>query len=283
MLICQQKYKNIKIRITMKKNSILFLAIILLVSCSQVKDIAYFPQVDRAQMNVEQSIELNDPYLKPKDLLSITVISSEPEASLRFNLISPRIEGAETDSPQYSSTILQNYLVDSEGFIDFPVIGKLKVSGLRKGEMETLISQKLAPFFSQEMPIITIRILNYSINVLGEVLRPGNFEITNEKLTIFEALALAGDMTIYGRRDNVKVLREQSDGTKTFYTLNINDKSIFNSPAFYLEQNDVVYVEPNQSRANSSKYGAAETYRISTLSVLISLATMAATIFGLTR
>jgi polysaccharide export outer membrane protein len=133
------------------------------------------------------------------------------------------------------------------------------------------------------MPIITIRILNYSINVLGEVFRPGKFETTNERMTIFEGLALAGDMTIYGRRDNVKVLREDVNGERIIYTLNLNDRSIFNSPAYFLEQNDVLYVEPNQSRANSSKYGAAETYRISTLSVLISLATMAATIYSITR
>lgn len=90
-------------------------------------------------------------------------------------------------------------------------------------------------------------------------------------------------MTIYGRRDNVKVLREDVNGERIIYTLNLNDRSIFNSPAYFLEQNDVLYVEPNQSRANSSKYGAAETYRISTLSVLISLATMAATIYSITR
>ena len=102
-------------------------------------------------------------------------------------------------------------------------------------------------------------------------------------MTIFEGLALAGDMTIYGRRDNVKVLRENADGERIIYTLNLNDRSVFNSPAYFLEQNDVVYVEPNQSRANSSKYGAAETYRISTLSVLISLATMAVSIYSITR
>ena len=133
------------------------------------------------------------------------------------------------------------------------------------------------------MPIITIRILNYSINVLGEVLRPGKFVTANERITIFEGLALAGDMTIYGKRDNVKVLREGMNGERKIYTVNLNDKNVFDSPAYFLEQNDVVYVEPNQSRANSSRFGAAETYRISTLSVLISLATMAATIYSITR
>ena len=102
-------------------------------------------------------------------------------------------------------------------------------------------------------------------------------------MTILEGLAMAGDMTIYGRRDNVKVIREDENGERIVYTLNFNDEKVFNSPAFFLEQNDVVYVEPNQTRANASKFGAAETYRISTLSVLISLATMAVTIIGITR
>jgi polysaccharide export outer membrane protein len=118
---------------------------------------------------------------------------------------------------------------------------------------------------------------------LGEVLRPGRFVSNNERITIFEGLALAGDMTIYGRRDNVKVLREAANGERVIYTVNLNDRKIFNSPAYFLEQNDVVYVEPNQSRANSARYGAAENHRISTLSVLISLATMATTIYSITR
>ena len=133
------------------------------------------------------------------------------------------------------------------------------------------------------MPIITIRVNNFSVNVLGEVNNPGKFQSSNERLTIFEGLAMAGDMTIYGKRENIKVLREDSDGNKKYFTLNLNDKNIIHSPAYFLEQNDVVYVEPNQSRANSSKYGAAESFRISSLSVIVSLISMAVTIYSATR
>lgn len=264
----------------MKKNRILFTLIAgLTISCSPVKDIAYFPQFDK-EVNTVSEVKY-DARIKPKDLLSISVVSSEPEASRRYNLFAPQI--LELVNSLYSQPALQSYLVDNEGEIDFPILGSLQVKGLSTNELELLIGEKLAPFFTQEMPVITIRILNYSVNVLGEVLRPGKFETTNERITIFEGLAMAGDMTIYGRRDNVKVLREDVNGERKIYKLNLNDKNVFNSPAYFLEQNDVVYVEPNQSRANSSKFGAAETYRISTLSVLISLATMAATIYSITR
>ncbi len=118
---------------------------------------------------------------------------------------------------------------------------------------------------------------------MGEVLRPGKYESMSGRMTILDGLAMAGDMTIYGRRDNVKVLRDDGNGELIIYTLNLTDKNMFYSPAFFLEQNDVVYVEPNKSKANSSKYGAAESFRISTLSVLISLITMTTTIFGLLR
>ena len=250
-----------------------------IISCSPVKNISYFPQLGEsggALNRAEYSARI-----KPKDILSITVVSSEPNASRRYNLIAPQLEvniGYLQGQP-----MLQNYLVDEEGNISFPSLGTLQVKGLSTKELELLISDQLKSFFTEEMPIITARIMNYSVNILGEVQRPGKFETNNGRMTVLEGLSMAGDMTIYGRRDNVKVIREDANGERFVYTLNFNDKNVFNSPGFFLEQNDVVYVEPNQSKANSSKYGAAETYRISTLSVLISLATMATTIFSLTR
>lgn len=263
----------------MKKIIYLLIFALTVVSCSQVKDMAYFERANSAITAF--SSEAYSAKIKPKDLLSILVVSSEPEASRRYNLVTPQL-GTVTNSI-YTQPAPQTYLVDNDGNIDFPVLGVLPVKGLTRDELKSLLETKLAPFFSEEMPIITIRITNYTVNVLGEVNRPGKFETTNERMTIFEGLALAGDMTIYGKRDNVKVLREGADGTKEIYTVNLNDKSILNSPVYFLEQNDVVYVEPNQSRANSSKYGAAENFRISSLSILISLATLGVTVFGLTR
>lgn len=264
----------------MKKYSFLLTLIAgLIVSCSPVKDVAYFAQFTKEINSVNES--LFDARIKPKDLLSITIVSTEPEASRRYNLFTPQAQ--EITNSLNSQPTIQSYLVDNEGNIELPILGVLNVKGLNTKEVEALIEERLKPYFTGEMPIITIRILNYSVNALGEVLRPGRFVSNNERITIFEGLALAGDMTIYGRRDNVKVLREAANGERVIYTVNLNDRKIFNSPAYFLEQNDVVYVEPNQSRANSARYGAAENHRISTLSVLISLATMATTIYSITR
>lgn len=262
----------------MKKLFYLFLFISLTISCTQVKDIAYLQNPETGLTNISQGVF--DAKIKPKDILSITVVSSEPEASRRYNLLMPQPQGMMGLTNQ---STLQTYLVDNDGNINFPVFGTLQVKDLTTNELKTKISEKLAPFFTGEMPVVTIRIVNYTVNILGEVNRPGKYESTNERLTIFEGLALANDMTIYGKRNNVKVLRADPNGNVNIYTLDLNDKNVFNSPAFFLEQNDVVYVEPNQSRANSSKYGAAETFRISTMSIFISLATMAVTIFGITK
>lgn len=255
----------------------------IMISCSQAKNIAYLQGYDRG----EESIIKKDSFeykIKTKDLLSISVVSSEPEASKRYNLITPQIATIEEpNSYLYTQPTLQNYLVDESGSINFPSFGMMHVEGLSKQNLIKLLEEKLRPFFSGEMPIITVRILNFSVNVLGEVRNPGKFTSTNERMTIFDGLALAGDMTIYGKRNNVKVIRENEHGVKKIYNVNLSDKSIFSSPVYYLEQNDIVYVEPNKSRANSSMYGEAENYRISTLTVLISVATMATTIFGLLR
>ncbi len=263
----------------MKIITCLFTLSVIIISCSPVKNVSYFQQLEQST-NALNRAEYSAG-IKPKDILSITVVSSEPDASRRFNLIAPQLEA--NIGYLQGQPMLQNYLVDDEGFINFPSLGMLEVKGLSTKKLEALIEEHLRPFFTEEMPIITVRIMNYSVNVLGEVHRPGRFETNNGRMTVLEGLAMAGDMTIYGRRDNVKVIREDADGERMVYTLNFNDKNVFNSPGFFLEQNDVVYVEPNQSRANSSKYGAAESYRISTLSVLISLATMAVTIIGITR
>ena len=271
----------------MKRNVyILFFITLLFASCTTVENIAYLQETDTSAKNINEG--LNQTYeakIKPKDLLSITVVSTEPEASRIYNLITPMPQNQTSmlGSSIQSQPALQSYLVDNEGNINFPVLGKIHVKDFTIKELEAFILKKLETAFSNELPIVTIRIVNFSVSVLGEVNVPGRIQTVNERLTIFEALALANDMTIYGKRDNVKVMRENSDGSKSFYTLNLNNKNVIYSPGFYLDQNDVVYVEPNNARANSSKYGAAESFRISSLSVLISLATMAVTIFSVTR
>lgn len=262
-----------------------FLSILLMSSCSEVRNIAYFQKIDTVPYDSlkhqKRSTGLYDAHIKPKDLLSITVMSSEPDASRIYNLIVPQIGENAAQNNIFSQPVLQTYLVDNDGNIDFPVFGKIKVAGFTRSELESILHKKLASAFTKEIPIVTVRFTNYSVNILGEVQRPGKFESSNDRITIFEALALAGDLTIYGRRDNVKVLRENADGLKKYITVNLNDKNIIYSPAYYLEQNDVVYVEPNKSRSNSSNYGTAESFGISSLSVLLTLTSLVFTIFSI--
>ena len=148
------------------------------------------------------------------------------------------------------------------------------MEGKTRKELATILQEKLASSFNNEVPIITIRIINYAVNIVGEVMRPGKFVTQNDRMTIFEGIAQAGDLTIYGKRENVKVLRENADGTKKYFTVNLNDKNIINSPAYYLEQNDVVYVEPNGAKSRTSRIGASETLAISALSIVISVASI---------
>lgn len=253
---------------------LLLLSLLIMSSCASVKDIAYFQKLNNTSnvpMLQKNSAGFYDARIKPKDLLTITVVSSEPEASAMYNLVVPQIGGSSNQPNLTTVPTLQTYMVNIDGTIDFPVFGKLKVAGLTRNELELLLHRKLAPAFSKESPIITIRITNYSVNILGEVLRPGKYETNNDRLTIFEGLALAGDLTIFGRRNSVKVLRENIDGAKEFISLDLNDKNIIYSPAYYLEQNDVVYVEPNNSRSRSSHFGTAETFSISTISITLTL------------
>jgi len=255
--------------------------ILLLSSCSAVKDIAYFQKVDNKNMPLKNNSGLYDAHIKAKDILSITVVSTQPEASMIYNLVVPTVGEGSSQNALFQQPTLQSYMVDIEGNIDFPVFGKIKVIGLTRKDLEKLLMDKLSSAFSKETPIVTIRFLNYSVNILGEVSKPGKYDTNNDRLTIFEGLALAGDLTIYGKRENVKVLRENSNGTKDYITVNLNDKNVIFSPAYYLEQNDVVYVEPNKSRSRSSNYGTAETFAISSLSVLLTLTSLVFTVFSI--
>jgi polysaccharide biosynthesis/export protein len=253
----------------------------LLYSCAVPKNIAYLQNSSTGNDSLISYTHngLYEMKIKPKDILSITVTSSSPEATAFYNLILPQITDiSSANVPTQTQPTLQTYIVDNDGNIDFPVLGKLSVEGLNRKELESLLQKRLKKSFSGERPIITIRFVNYTVNVLGEVVRPGRYTTQNDRITIFEALAMAGDLTIYGRRDNVRIVREAGDGSKNILQVNLNDKQIIRSPAYYLEQNDVIYVEPNKAKARSSKVGTAESLSISVISVLISLAGIVVTL-----
>ena len=169
-----------------------------------------------------------------------------------------------------SQPTLQNYLVNNQGEIVFPVLGTLKVGGMTTQETSELIVGKLERYL-KERPIVTVRLVNYKISVIGEVSRPGVYTVNNEQVNVFEAVAMAGDLTIYGKRDNVRIIRTV-DGKQNLVTINLNDENIIYSPDFYLRQNDIVYVEPNKAKKQSANIGSSTNLLISITSILISLA-----------
>ena len=250
----------------MKKNYILlflvFAAVCLLTSCASTKNVTYFQNREALEKAVQGY--LADARIMPKDVLTITVSTTTPEAAKQFNLVTPT-----------SQTQLQTYLVDNEGMINFPVIGQLKVGGMTKTEAEKLITEKITPYLAESQnPVVTVRMSSFSISVLGEVNQPGTFMVEREKINVLEALSRAGDLTIYGVRNNVTLIREESDGTKSYHTLNLNDANIVNSPYYYLQQNDILYVEPNKIKAQNSTVGSMTNLWLSATSVLVSVATL---------
>ena len=257
----------------MKKNScfILVLLVALMTSCSAPKNVAYLWNSD--DVDLSQSQYLYDAKIMPKDILTITVNTVNPEAAAPFNLV---VSTALNNNGQIGNQrALQSYLVDNEGGIDFPVLGRIKVGGLTKRECEKLIHDKVKPYLNAaENPVVTVRMSSYSISVLGEVNRPGSYQVSREKINILEALAQAGDLTIYGVRENVKLIREDANGKKQIYHINLNDANLLTSPYYYLQQNDIVYVEPNKVKARNSSIGQSTTLWISATSILISMASL---------
>lgn len=262
------------------KKTVFLLFIVLLTGCNAYQKVAYLQQAGK-QVVMSDSIQapVPDPVIKIGDVLLITVNTNTPEAAIPFNLpLIPAGEASKSYSAGNGSYIsyglsMQNYLVDMEGNLVFPVIGKIQVAGMTKAALAEQIKKAIYPQYIIEEPIILIRYANFKVSVLGEVMRPGSFVIDNEKVSILEALAMAGDMTIYGRRESVLLVRE-NNGNRETIRIDIRDRNLINSPYFYLQQNDVLYVEPNDSRARASAISSAESLSISVVGTLISIATL---------
>ncbi|MFD2098845.1 polysaccharide biosynthesis/export family protein [Flagellimonas iocasae] len=240
-----------------KLTCLTFAVAALVVSCSSSKDVVYFQDTSQFETLVDDNTFSTK--FKVDDLVSIYVSVLDPEASAPFNLYRGAQEGG--IRPEQV-----DYLVDKNGEIDFPVIGKIKIAGLSPSEAQDLLKQKLADYLVN--PIINIRIKNFTVTVLGLVNRPGTYPVNGEQITIMEALGYAGDINIKGRRDNVLVIRD-FDGTKVYNRINLNEKDALKSPVYYLTQNDVVYVEPNKSAKTQSNLDQRASIAISIVSILI--------------
>lgn len=250
------------------KSLVVFILLIgiTLTSCVSKKEIVYFQNE-----NANQSLANNKfkAVFKPNDLLQITVSAIDIEAVKPFNL--PAVTYATTTNNVVGTPQQQAYLVDSDGFIEFPLLGKIKLGGLTRQEAIKLLQNKLSPDYVKN-PTINIRISNFSVTVLGDVKTPGRFIIPNERVSVIEAIGLAGDLNISGVR-NIQVKREENNKIVT-YDLDLKSNSIFTSPAYYLQQNDIVYVIPNKARSQSASYNQNATLFISITTALISVITL---------
>ena len=258
----------------MRIKSILMLTVCawMLAACTSYKNVPYLQDADvKGTMVAEEP--LYDAKIMPKDLLTVTVNTTDPEAAAPFNRTVQTAQNLATSRTSYSQPVLQQYLVSNEGTIDFPVLGQLNVGGLTKSEAESMIREKLKPYL-KEVPIVTVRMANYKISVLGEVARPGTFTVSNEKVNVLEALAMAGDLTIWGMRDNVKLVREDAQGKREIAQLDLTKADIITSPYYYLQQNDILYVTPNKTKAKNSDVGSSTSLWFSATSILISISNL---------
>lgn len=242
--------------------ALLTLTVLFCTSCASKKNMVYF-QPDSVELNT--MYELNAPKLQPGDILAISVTADDVRATMPFNQISPYNAAG---TLQATNPFIPTYAIDVNGEIDFPKVGKIKLAGNTRTEAMDLLRTEVAKYIVD--PGISMVVQNFRVTVLGEVARPGTFTIENDRLTILEALGLAGDMTIYGERNNVLVIREQ-DGKKEEFRLDLTKRESMNSPAYYLTQNDVVYVEPNGARIQNSKYTATTSIFVSVIGLIVTV------------
>lgn len=246
-----------------------FLLVLLLFSCASPKDVVYYQGIEGIPGNTQAaSYEIK---IQPDDLLMIIVSAEDPEIAMPFNLKSVSMVNPSRQDLVRSQETMQLYLVDANGSIEFPVLGKLKVSGLSRTEVLQMLQQKIGVYIKN--PIINLRIMNFKVSVQGEVNLPGSYPIASERVTLIEALTMAKDLTIYGKRNNILVIRE-IDGVKSYNRVDITQANFINSPFYYLAQNDVIYVEPNRNKINGAAIGPNTGVIISATSLLIALITI---------
>lgn len=256
------------------KKTIPFLFILLVFSCKPREELVYYQNIDG--LTTPEKSSTYEIKIQPDDLLLIIVSAEDPESAIPFNLntVSVPTTGGVTSVYVRGQESMQSYLVDISGTIDFPVLGKLKVGGLSRTELMQLLKSQISKYIKN--PIINVRLMNFKVSVQGEVTLPGNYSINSDRVTLIEALSMAKDLTIYGKRDNILIIRDVN-GVKSYNRIDITKADFINSPFYYLAQNDVVYVEPNKTRINGAAVGANTGVLISITSLLITVITLIVT------
>ena len=239
----------------------LLLVVLLTTSCASRKELVYL----QGGSNTKELVSY-EPVLQPDDVVMIVVSSENPEVAAPYNLKAITVQG-DTENG-IGTQRMQTYILDKEGKIEFPLLGTISLSGLTKTQAVAKLKELLKDHVNDA--IINFRILNFKITVLGEVQKPGTYPVSSERITLLEAIGMSGDLTIYGNRTNVLLIREKN-GTKTMERIDLTKSDFLNSSAYYLSQNDVVYVEPNKTRINSSAIGPNLTVGISALSLIVTI------------
>lgn len=265
------------------RNILLITLSLLMVGCASKKNqLAYFKDI--ATENDGVIIESFDAdyslRIVPDDELLITVTSMSPEATSMFNL--PMANIATRGQQQVTGNVaMQTYIVDKEGDIYFPSLGQLHVAGMTTGELTKLLLDRIST--EVESPMVRVEIVNFAINILGDVKVPGRYHINEEEVTLLDALAMAGDLSDYGKRENILLIRR--DGDKTVYhRFNLQNITSLDSEYFYLKQNDVIYVEPNNIKSDNAKYNTNNAYKLTVISSIVgTVSVIASLVIALTR
>jgi len=244
------------------------------------KNIAYFQDLDKYQQNQIMASDSGfyEPIIKKFDELLITVTAPvlDQETVAQFNLpMTAYLAMGETGATTVQQApIVQTYIVNSDGTINYPIIGKIPLAGLTLSQAVERIRKPVSDHVKD--PVINIKIMSFKVTVLGEVLRPGPISVNQEKISILDAIGAAGSLTIYGNRKNVLLIREKNDGTNEFIRFDLTQSDLFTSPYYYLQQNDKIVIEPNRTRQLDSKFGAADNYKLSVVSMVVSVVSVIA-------
>ena len=252
-------------QIPFPKTLLLFLLAVVVSSCVSSSKITYMQDIYSAKKEGETNPNY-EPKLQADDLLSIIVSAENPENALPFNL--PTIQSNYNTDGSVTQSAIKTYLINTKGEIDFPVLGKIKLAGLTHTEAHDKLVVLVSDYIKN--PGVNLILLNFKVSVLGEVMRPGSIPVRGERITLLEALSIAGDLTIYGKRNNILVIREQN-GEKTYQSIDITKSNFMHSPYYYLSQNDVIVVNPNKTKINAAAVGPNTSIILSSISFLFTV------------
>jgi len=257
------------------KFELILFVLLLFISCKTPLDVAYLQGVDA--LSKEQMAAMSQMYsamICEDDLLTITVTAEDPRVVVSFNPPTFAFT-SQGETGLNSQQQLQTYLVDKEGKITFPVLGRIQAAGLSKHELSMYLKEEIGKYAKDAM--VNIQIVNYKISVIGEVGRPGSLNVRNDRISILDAIAQSGDLTINGNRKNILIVRD-NNGTPDIGRIDLTDPAVFTSPFYYLKQNDVIYVEPNNAKKRNANYSSAQQYTLTIVSTIMTGVSIIATI-----